>query len=792
MQERRRIRIPRSKAATPSIDWGRIGALTVFGLMVTMGPLAFGAVDRVVQVGLVVLLAIGAILRPPTLPPLITRGNALLIAVVAVFVLKEFLPYQLFGVTRWRSAADTLGMDVPWTHHPEPARAFDMLLTAVFATIWLFWVRSLAAHRETRNAMAGILFGAGIVIAAICFTMKSNPGQSGAIFGIRNAPGWSGWGPFPNRNHTACLLAMAALVGLGCLAWAAVRHRKSLAISATVGVLMIVVALLISKSRGGLVAFGVGLTVFGGMILWKHRDRRALSIVVGGGAVIALCIALFGTQVIGRFSSEEGTHISNGLRISIWKNAFVMWKDALFFGHGIETFRSLFPFYQNLTLDDNVVLHPESSWMQCLTELGLIPFSLLAVVFGRMLFPRLAEVLDRKGTFYLSAGGIAGFAAFVAHALIDVPAHRWGTAGFALALIGLACPVSTAMKRGYWSHPRAALLPLAIGIFWALPFYGRGPGWQPVIVEQLRGREISGPPPAPTLEDWNQALRYFPFERELHHYAGLRELANGAPKTSEWQRHFEIVNRLAPGSWRYPIIHAGAVKKISPALCFQYWQIAIERSGWRGAETFGNAVRDTAGMPFASEKWMEYVTMKPELGLAYAKLLPGDEARPLYQIWWNARGTVVTMENEEIADFYASAAKWVSGGQIEQWIRYHGKRRRQDYRIWMSLLQKAGMDERAWNEYRLVIADPPYPANSAGATREELELRLRLAPDNASNLVELVRVIDEGGDTEGARRMIREGAEKPGAASWFLRKAAYLLAAEGKFAEAVAMALREK
>ena len=764
----------------------------VFGIMVTLGPLAFGAVDRVVQAALVVLLAVGAILRPPMLPPFTARGNALLIAVVAIFVLKEFLPYPLFGGTRWRDAAGALGVNVPWTHHPEPTRAFDALLTAVIATFWLFWVRTLAANRETRNSMAWILLGAGVVMATICFTMKSNPGQSAAIFGIRNTAGWGGWGPFPNRNHTACLLAMAAVGGLGCLAWAAVGRRKSLAISATVGVLMIVVALLISKSRGGLVAFGVGLAVFGGMILWKHRNRRALAIVVGGFAVVALCVAVFGSQVIGRFSSEEGTHISNTLRVSIWKNAFVMWKDALFFGHGVATFRLLFPFYQNLTLDDNVVLHPESSWMQCLTELGLIPFSLLAVVVGRMLFPRLAEVFQRKGTFSLSAGGVAAFAAFVAHSLIDVPGHRWGTAGFALAFLGLACPVSAATPMGAGSQPRVAMLPLAIGIFWTLPFFGRGPAWQPVIVEQLRAREVSGPPPVPTLQEWNQALRYFPFERDLHHFAGLRELAFGAPKTAEWQRHFEIVDRLAPGSWRYPIIHAAAVKRISPALCFEYWQLAIERSGWRGAETFGNAVRETAGLPFANEKWTDYVTTKPELALAYAKMLPEDEARPMYQIWWNARGTAMNMGNEEIADFYASAARWAGGDQVEQWIRYHGKRRRQDYRIWMGLLHKVGRDERAWNEYKVVVADPPYPANSSGATREELELRLRLAPENASHLVELVRILDEGGDSAGARQMVLEGAEKPGAVSWFLRKAAYLLAAEGKFGEAVAMALREK
>ena len=229
MQVRRRIQKLHSRAAAHTLDWRSIGALVAFGLIVTLGPLAFGAVDRVVQTGLVVLLAIGAILRPPTLPPLVARGNGLLIAVVAIFVLKEFLPYQFFGGTRWRAAAGTLGMELPWTHHPEPARAFDALLTAVIAICWLCWVRTLAAHREMRMVMAWTLLGAGAVVAIVCFTMKSNPGGSAAIFGIRETAGWGGWGPFPNRNHTASLLAMAAVGGLGCVAWAAIRRRKSLA-----------------------------------------------------------------------------------------------------------------------------------------------------------------------------------------------------------------------------------------------------------------------------------------------------------------------------------------------------------------------------------------------------------------------------------------------------------------------------------------------------------------------------------------------------------------------------------
>ena len=66
---------PNTRRVAP-VKWKarRIAALTVFGLILVLGPLAFGAVDRVVQVALVFLLGIGIFLEQPALLPLGRRG----------------------------------------------------------------------------------------------------------------------------------------------------------------------------------------------------------------------------------------------------------------------------------------------------------------------------------------------------------------------------------------------------------------------------------------------------------------------------------------------------------------------------------------------------------------------------------------------------------------------------------------------------------------------------------------------------------------------------------------------
>ena len=133
--------LPSRRAEPPPRTVRMNAALVAFGIIVVLGPLAFGAVDRVVQTALVLVLAVGIFLQPPALLPLGRRANALALVLIGILVLKEFLPHQWFGGALWRSRAAALpGLEVAGTHHPEPARAFDAMLVALLALVWLQWV----------------------------------------------------------------------------------------------------------------------------------------------------------------------------------------------------------------------------------------------------------------------------------------------------------------------------------------------------------------------------------------------------------------------------------------------------------------------------------------------------------------------------------------------------------------------------------------------------------------------------------------------------------------------------
>jgi hypothetical protein len=129
-------------------------ALGIFCLLVIVGPLAFGAVDRITQIALLAIFAAGLWVRPAVMLPLSRWENRLVIALLTIFVLKEFAPAAWFGAAHWRTVlVENFNLELPWTHNPEPARALDGMLAAGAAALWFIWVRTLASDRASRRLL---------------------------------------------------------------------------------------------------------------------------------------------------------------------------------------------------------------------------------------------------------------------------------------------------------------------------------------------------------------------------------------------------------------------------------------------------------------------------------------------------------------------------------------------------------------------------------------------------------------------------------------------------------------
>jgi O-antigen ligase len=765
-------------------------ALVIFAVIVVVGPLAFGAVDRLTQIALAALLAVGVWALPPEVRPLGLWGTRLAIALVGILVLKEFLPAIFFGGTAWRrEATRDLGLALPWTHHPEPARVLDAALTALVAGVWFLWVRTLAGGHERREAVAWCLFLGAAIVAAVSFATRGI--DPDAIYGLRYTPGWVGFGPFPNRNHSATLFAMGAVLGLGCAAWAWVRRKWPLFATALVLAGVLVAALLDTESRGGLVAFTAGVGVFIGLTFLKLRSRTVIYSGLAIVLVVGTLTVAFGSEVLTRFRSPNAGHVSTQLRLAVWSDTLGMVRDAPLLGHGVAAFRSIFPLYQRLEAEEIVVLHPESSWLQWLAELGAIPVALGALGVALFLAPQVRAAFARHHSFYLHAAAFAAAAILLLHAVYDVPAHRWGTAGFALAALALACPVE-----GGGSHERSRRLGwvlAAIAGFWALPFVIDGPAWSPLHLSRLLARDAARSDVR--LAEFERSLRWFPLTTWLHQGLATRQLqVDGRARPGVWQRHFAIASRLVPASWTVPAAQARAAAGFAPELALGYWQQAVDRGRLHRSEILGTALVETAEWPSAAAAWSRYAEANPELLLTYAALQPEEQGRYFFAQWWEQRGRDPGVTEAEVEAFYTLLPRLGERVHLDDWMGHNAAREERDYRRWAELMHRFGDQETPWNLLTARMPEPPFPATAVTLPRAELEAKWRITPGDFMNAQQLVQLLHRQGEIEQSDEIVLAvvARSNPAPPPWFTRKAAYIRSRQGKIKEAVATLLASK
>jgi hypothetical protein len=539
-----------------------------------------------------------------------------------------------------------------------------------------------------------------------------------------------------------------------------------------------------------LIAFGVGFGAYLLLCLTKVRNRRAAAAALGAVLLFATLALLFGQHVLSRFHSHEAGGVSTEIRVDVWHDTLAMWHDAPFLGHGISSFAGVFPLYQTVKLENQIVLHPESSWLLWLAELGAIP--VLIVVMATMLFVgrHLAGIFVRQRSFFLHAGGFAAFAVLIVHSVLDVPGHRWGTAGFALAALAVACPVRLGGRRV--PEPRqAALVPLAVAVFWWIPIQWGVPDWSELSPIRLVARDAFAPSLV-SLGEVKTALRYFPLDADLHQMAGLRELrADGRANPASWQRHFGLASRLQPADWAMAEAQARACLKYAPGLALQYWQEAVERGGIHRDEVLREAVQETERFPAAQVAWGKYVEAHPELLLAYAQIVPEAMGKYYYRRWWKSRGeSLADLTPGELKAFYALAPRWGNRDDFEEWARHNGALSFTDYREWASCFRAWGEDDRAWQILADKTPEPSFPSGVPSDMRERLEATWRSSPDNLVNAQQLASVLRKAGDELASDEVVISVAENGNPPAWFRNKAAWILARSGHFGEAVDLLLK--
>ncbi len=359
--------------------------------------------------------------------------------------------YAFVQIIPFGSIAETAGIvGVPRTISLAPfaseATGLHYVALGVFFSLVLVYVDSAA--RLKRLAMVITVFGAVYAFFAILQSVLSPT----KIYGIfeRQSP----FGSFVNRHNFAAYIEMAVSIPLGLLFAGAInRDKKLLYIT---GITLMCVALLLSGSRGGLVALLAELLLLVFLTTHTHGAKKiALRAALSVSLIVAVIGGAFfvgGETSLSRFAETSVSKDITTNRTHIWAVTVKAIASNMPFGAGLGAFAQAYTPYDDFNGLERVE-QAHNDYLQVLTDAGLVG----ALIGGFLLF--LIVRTGRRGisvenTFRrgLAIGALSGIFAILVHSLFDFVLHT--TAISILFLILFAVLVAAA--RDYQDDERNA------------------------------------------------------------------------------------------------------------------------------------------------------------------------------------------------------------------------------------------------------------------------------------------------------------------------------------------------
>jgi len=519
-----------------------------------------------------------------------------------------------------------LGLVAAWPAVPQPAEAAVVIASMAAAGLIAMWVLGMPHRPDARMVGAGLWVGAVITFSVADLWLRS--------FG-QAAASWAEFGFFPNRNHSAVLIAMGIMVAFGLLVQSVRDRWLWLGGFCVLSILWLSGDLLLrSPSRAGVVFLLPALLLW--FLLVGRRYLRGNSAWAAGLLILTAILAFAASEshvkkrlgeTIGRIGSlPVGDGQSDNLaeidgRVGIACDTMAMIAAKPWTGWGSGQFRFVFPQFRTATVgaNESTAYHPESSWLWVAAESG-VPAALCLLGLAVAVITAAARGIRRPGERQraLRAACLAAAAIPLLHGLVDVSVHRVGILWAGAALLALAMPTPRKSSgRGWrvaWRLGGCAVL-----------------GWGLVLLSgQLRGSPVlpsehaamlasrahtayladhQSTTAAPevflpdddmsedlleaALADLETAAGILPLEPRIHGLRGMIAL-HFDDKDDLARRSFEIQRQLDPIWLRLPLLQAHAWAPIDSAETHALWREAMRRAEMLDSRLPGKPWRELA------------------------------------------------------------------------------------------------------------------------------------------------------------------------------------------------------
>lgn len=523
----------------------------------------------------------------------------LLLAVGAWATLAAVLPYA--HTAPWTKNFAAVGLALPTTLSVQPAvtlQACVLVWAGLLAAIWT--LGQSFPHDFLKKFLRRLVVVLGLLcaVATVCLAAGlKNPAFPDSQF----------FSYFANRNQSATLYALTALIAGGLVMIEKRRSRKAVAAAA---LLFALGALALGPSRGGWVAVAAGSVA----LLWG-RPRAATAGI--GLATLAALVVLVG---IPGWEARPADLME--IRPTLFANAWTMIVQNPW-GVGAGNFAYIFPQVLSAPLSDRVVLHPENDLLWMLAELGwvgvLLPVALFSLRWEHHRRARIVAAL-------ITALALTSF--------FDVPLHRLGLVVLMCACVGPVLRQPTGVRapgQRVWTAAAVALLVFAL----LLP--------SPRRAKAQFDEAVSQKDAATTHAFGQKLLSLTPYDAYVYQQLGHAQLRwhnNPAAAESYFKKSFTLQPRLAT----FPYEAGLSWQPTDPKKALAAWREALRRTQDTGS-----------GAPNDAQAALFYKIIRNS-GLSLRQLAPlcGSDAR-LWALLLNEErhdnlGELLTLMNGE--DFW--------------------------------------------------------------------------------------------------------------------------------------------
>lgn len=589
------------------------------------GLFAAGAPAAVLQGGIQVGIGILLLLVPPRFRVSWVWWVAGILMLAGASM--AFLPAAWFPVPAWRTALEAAGLATGSMVTIQPLLGAESLgkFAVAVAAAWY-----LLGHRVSDRAHLGFALTVALGIAAYgLLSMVASdqkelwPWDPNPDFGL-----------FGNRNHTASILSVGALCGLGVLREGVRQKRGGTAGLATLAIIVCLVGVLgFSQSRAGFLLPLAGITIWlvglgasGG----RYISRRVLLTVLG----FALAgVALFwwtDNTLRQRLEAswarlEQPAAPETGapenrvfvpdvtipgkileLRWLIYHDTLNMIPKEPFTGVGLGQFSVVFPQHRERAAVFAKCWHPESNWLKLAAEAGWITAGVTALAVIGLFVSAFRTGRQHRG-WPLTLGTLLAALVVPLHGLFDVPGHHIGIALLAMLLLALTFrPTDVPDVPSGWGSRiffrLAGAVILAAGVLWlsTTPSPTSGPVEvrTALAIEQIKTlyakalAETNDPvahppeigPDGQPIDPWevaqvivNKAIQTTPLEPELHYLRGLISV-NYSDEEAIADQAFAVQRLLEPDFPEVPYRQGLAWMNIDPARSLTFFSEALRRS----------------------------------------------------------------------------------------------------------------------------------------------------------------------------------------------------------------------